>query len=260
MTEIPCESVVLCEGVYDRAFWAGWLTHLDCKDLSQQPGKKARIIPTDPWGASIGRGQFAYRSTSGHFIRITPCDGKSNVLRRARLRLEERAEHSLRRLVINVDSDQNADGTPNETVEVSRQAVEATIRKMDRAVEITDDGDFALEDDVTLVSIVRWEAEDEGKPGLPNQQTLERLVCAALLAAYPKRGPCVQKWLNSRPEAPLPDPKEFAWSYMAGWYAKSSCDEFYQSLWRNSDAPVLGALESRLRAAGAWRIAEALSA
>jgi hypothetical protein len=31
------ESAVLCEGYYDRAFWAGLLVHLGCVDPGQGP-------------------------------------------------------------------------------------------------------------------------------------------------------------------------------------------------------------------------------
>jgi len=86
---------------------------------------------------------------------------------------------------------------------------------------------------------------------------LERLVCAAVVAAYPLRADAVQTWLASRPAPPAPTPKEYAWSYMAGWYAEYGCDAFYSNIWR--DAAVTSALEDRLRQSGAWRIAEVLA-
>ena len=67
----------------------------------------------------------------------------------------------------------------------------------------------------------------------------------------------MQGWLDSRPSAPDAGPKEFAWSYMAGWNAEHGCEAFYRLLWE--DAEVAGQLESRLREAGAWRLAEALA-
>ena len=87
--------------------------------------------------------------------------------------------------------------------------------------------------------------------------SLERLVCAALNAAYPPRANSVQNWLDSRPHPPNPDPKEHAWSYMAGWYADQSCEAFYSSLW--IDPQIVTQLESRLRSSGAWQIVESIA-
>ena len=111
------------------------------------------------------------------------------------------------------------------------------------------------------VSLLRWETDDATGLGLPGQQTLERLVCAALIAAFPQRGPAVQAWLDRRPEAPVAGPKEFAWSHMAGWYAEHGCQEFYSYLWQaeSGDGRVREELEKRLRACGAWQVAEALA-
>jgi hypothetical protein len=119
-----------------------------------------------------------------------------------------------------------------------------------------------VDNGATQVFLVRWEVNDAVAVGLPNQQTLERLVCAALVAAYPDRGSTVQTWLDSRQNppanAPATEPKEFAWSYMAGWYAGHNCEDFYCSLWR--EPKVAAELESRLRSSGAWQIAKALAA
>jgi hypothetical protein len=108
---------------------------------------------------------------------------------------------------------------------------------------------------------VRWEAGDGNCPGLPEQQTLERVVCAALVAAFPDRGLAVQKWLDSRTQGPTAGPKEFAWSHMAGWYAEHGCENFFRYLWtaETGDGHAREELENRLRACGAWRVAETLA-
>ncbi len=251
------ESVVLCEGYHDRAFWAGWLTHLGCTDPGLKPGKTTRSQVLDPWGAPVVAGQYAYRSTGGQFVRVVPCHGKEKILTAARLRLIERGSKALIRLVINVDSDVNADGTANAASTLGRQSVEASVRQIDPTMTVTAQGAIALDGGATEVPLVRWEASDVVAAGLPNQQTLERLVCAAMVGAYPDRGPIVQNWLDARPQAPQAGPKEFAWSYMAGWYAAHGCEDFYGSLWR--DPKVVAELEPRLRSSGAWQIAEALA-
>src|SRR5437667_12105602 len=101
------ESVVLCEGFHDRAFWDGWLTSLGCNSAGFKPGTPG-YPALDPWGDPVRSGQFAYRSMSGSFVRVRPCNGKSNVLHEARIRLSRRTIRRLLRLVINVDPDTSA--------------------------------------------------------------------------------------------------------------------------------------------------------
>jgi len=119
------------------------------------------------------------------------------------------------------------------------------------------DGEIELDGGATKVILIRWEVNDPPAPGLPDQQTLERLVSAALAAAYPARAKSVQSWLDARPDQPRTDPKEHAWSYMAGWYAEKGCDAFYSNLW--NDGLVAAELKSRLQSSGAWQIAETLA-
>src|SRR5438874_3231905 len=103
------ESLVLCEGFHDRAFWDGWLRLLGCDSAGFRPGTSG-FPAVDPWGVGVRGGQFAYRSNSGAFVRIRPCQGKTNVLREAKIRLAQRATKSLVRLVISVDVDASASG------------------------------------------------------------------------------------------------------------------------------------------------------
>jgi hypothetical protein len=119
------------------------------------------------------------------------------------------------------------------------------------------EGEIEVDQGATKVSLVRWEVSDPPAPGLPDKQTLERLASAALAAAYPARAASVQNWLDARPTPPAADPKEHAWSYMAGWYAEHGCEAFYSNLW--NDPRVVAELESRLRSSGAWQIATTLA-
>src|SRR5262245_28233626 len=96
------ESVILCEGFHDRAFWDGWLTFLGCKSDGFKPGTPGDPA-SDPWGDKVRGGQFAYHSKSGSFVRLRPCNGKHQVLREAFIRLRQRNVKPLLRLVINVD-------------------------------------------------------------------------------------------------------------------------------------------------------------
>jgi hypothetical protein len=245
------ESVVLCEGYLDRAFWAGWLESLGCT----VPGKRGEIY--DSAGRPVSKGQYLFHSTSGQDIRVVPCGGRPEVRKAARLRIERRMmEPRLRRLVVNVDADTLAD--PQQAATGLRlDDLMALGQEFDAEAKRTQEGDVVLDGRQTLISLVRWEAADQVADGLPNQQTLERLVCAALVAVYPDPAPAVQHWLDSRPNGPKPGAKEFGWSYMAGWYAELGCEALYRNLWR--DDRVVAELRSRLTHCGAWRVAEALA-
>lgn len=258
------ESVILCEGYHDRAFWAGWLEYLGCTDPGRRPGRTARADVLDPWGNKVTEGQYGYHSKTGKFIRVFPCEGdRRRVLREARnrfngeqQRLQQGAESRLARLILNVDPDVNTDGTSAQTG-FRHQDLRCLVQEYDASAAEDERGDLSLFGGAILVSLIRWEAGDQPGDGLPNQQTLERLVCAALTAAYPDRGPAVQKWLDSRPDGLKTGPKEYGWSYMAGWYAEFGCEAFYRNIWR--DERVVAELQSRLTECGAWRVAEALA-
>jgi len=159
-------------------------------------------------------------------------------------------------LVLSVDADLPA--TPDESPKTGLTAEGVLQLVKEAGVEARrEQRSIILGSGETTVSLVRWEAADKPQQGLPNQQTLERLVCAALLAAYPDRGGPVDAWLSSRPSPSDPGPKEHAWSYMAGWYADRGCQDVYSALWE--DGKIAAGLETRLRASGAWQVAEALA-
>ena len=252
------ESVIYCEGYHDRAFWTGWLKHLGCVDPGlPPPGRSGRNPIFDPWNARVVAGQFAFHSASGLFIRVFPCGGKNNILREARLRLADRGSKTLARLVINIDSDVTTSGAKAGPSGLQVHDVVNLVRAFDAGAAPSAANEIDLDGGATKVSLLRWEASDPPAPGLPDQQTLERLACAAIIAAYPARAAAVQSWLHGRPIPPKRDPKEHAWSYMAGWYAESGCDFFYSNLW--NDPQIAAELETRLQAFGAWRIATTLA-
>jgi len=174
-----------------------------------------------------------------------------------RIRLGQRSSKAVLRLVINIDSDVTASGAGIGPLGLHRHDVEQLVRSLDPGAAVNADGEIELDGGATKVSLVRWEVGDPPAPGLPDQQTLERLTSAALAAAYPARAASVQTWLDARPIPPGADPKEHAWSYMAGWYAEHGCEAFYSNLWK--DTRVVVELETRLRSSGTWQIAEALA-
>jgi hypothetical protein len=119
-------------------------------------------------------------------------------------------------------------------------------------------GEVEIDGGAAVISLVRWEVTEPVNAAVPDTQTLERLACSALAAAFPARGQNVGSWLTSRDSPPPPpDPKEHAWSYMAGWYAEHGCEFFYKHLW--SEPVIARELETRLRATGAWQVAEVLA-
>jgi hypothetical protein len=243
------ESVILCEGYYGRAFWAGWLTRLGCKE-------PVRPV-SDPMGRPVSLGHYAFYSQSSRFIRIVPCRGKNNILQEARRRLAARETERVVHLVINSDSDAEAEVDAKTSTAIGTQAVGDLVHRLDPRAKRIDDGAYLLDAGVTSVFSVQWRADDRPMAGVPSKQTLERLICASLVAAYPDRAPAVQAWLDSRPAPPKPDPKEHAWSYMAGWYAGHGCEYFCRYVWQ--DPGVARELEARLRAGGAWRVAERIA-
>lgn len=248
----PTESVVLCEGYHDRAFWSGWLIALGFSDLRPAHGEKTK----DPWGKTVGGGVFAFRSVSGRFLRVVPVQGVGNILPDARSLVELRTTRALERMVISVDSDAVEDDREQRTSGLKIEDVLAAISSNGVKATIDAAGDIVL-DDGTKVSLVRWETADTHAPGLPGKQTLERLVCAAICGAYPQRGQNVHAWLGSRHEPPKETVKEYAWSQYAGWLASHGTDHFYRCLW--DDLLIRKELEARLRVSGGWRIAEALA-
>jgi hypothetical protein len=204
----------------------------------------------------VEAGHFAYVSKTGSFVRVVPCHGKDKIREIARDRLIQRTRKPLIRLVLNVDADTTASGVQT-AAGLRIQDVEYFLRNnVDKTATRTGD-QIEIDGGSTAVSLMRWEVSDPPAPGLPDQQTLERLVSAAMAAAYAGRAKAVQDWLNARPAPPPVDPKEHAWSYMAGWYSEYGCDAFYSHLW--NDPIVVAQLEPRLRASGAWQIAETLA-
>lgn len=250
------ESIVLCEGFHDRAFWSEWLLRLGCTDPGVQAGKTERVAVMDAQGKPVTRRQFGFRSRNGAFIRVVPCGGKSGLLNELRGRIKGRTIDPLRYVVVCMDSDTDAPSSGGLSGGTQLSDLGNFLRGFEPSVKVEPPW-LELDDGAAHVALIRWETHDPAGTGLPTKQTLERLVCAAILAAYPERGAPVANWLASRPGPPPLTQKEFAWSQMAGWYAEHGCEDFYRQVWR--DPHIAHELESRLRAAGAWPIVEELA-
>jgi hypothetical protein len=253
------ESIVFCEGFHDRAFWKGWLQdRFRCTDPgAPQPGQSQRRQIIDPFNEKVRGGQFAYHTPAGHFLRVIPCHGDQNaILTALRVRLKDRSTKPVLRLALNVDSDLSV-AAPTGRTRLQIQDLEPVLRPFDPHATLNADGDWELFGGASKVSLIRWETHDPAHPHLPDQQCLERLICAAIIAAYPDRAAVVRQWLDGRPQPPpLLTAKEFSWSHMAGWYAENGCDDFFTHLWR--DPRLVTELGTRLKQSGAWRVAEVL--
>jgi hypothetical protein len=256
------ETIILCEGYHDRAFWGGWLEYLGCID----PGRGDPRKPVfDPEGKEVVKSQFGYRTPTESFVRLIQCQGRTRVRDEASKRLRKESdrwkqgasESLLARLVLSIDSDlaMNELSTEND---FTTQNLLSWLRELDKSAQADEtSGKVLMFDCRTAVSRLCWEVVGTVVPGVPDKQTLERLVCSAIVAAYPERGEPVQRWLDTRPNAPPAGPKHFAWSHNAGWYAESGGDTFYRKLWKNKD--IVQHLRSHLEACGAWQIAEELA-
>ena len=256
------ESVILCEGFHDRAFWAGLLERkLGCTDARPKLANGNLGTAMDPFlpSSRVVGGDFAFLTPSGAFLRIRPCHGDSKVLAMTTIRLKERTTKALRYLIVNLDVDPDDDDVARAKLRAERidHRVEQLVAAVDPSAKRRPDGDIEVDGGTTLVSTVLWSTQDPAAPELPAKDTLERLVCAALHEAYPDRSAAVAGWLANRPSPPPPSAKDHAWSHMAGWYGAKGCDEFYQALW--DDGSVAAQLEKRLVANGSWRVIEAIA-
>lgn len=265
MTEaaLPKQAVICCEGFHDRAFWRGWLLSLGWADHGAPgPGRSSRVAVKDHTGERVAEGHFGFWREE-RFIRVVPCQGKDQVVPQG-LAFLRRNQRDVSRLVLCLDDDRMGPvdselGAPAQIAtllgELRRVFGSEHVAWADPATKT----EVVLWGGATRVSVVHWRCDDPAGPTLPEQQTLERLVCAALVAAHPGRGQPVADWLASRPEPPPKNPKEHAWSHMAGWYShdRGGVEAFYEQLW--SEPRVRAELERRLQQSNAWAVATALA-
>ncbi len=246
--EEPKQHVVLCEGFDDRSFWAGWLLHLGCTDPTDR-GKRRAL---DAWGRPVsGGGRYLFRTPGGSSVIVHPFDGRSNAGKTAGEYLRGQV-YRPDQMVLNLDSDAE-NGSADGARAAFRQIVEQHGGKLE------DDGDGPFDLDGVRVSAVIWECGDtDPTPGVPRKQTLERLVAAAIQAAYPARGPVVDEWLAAKPRGRVPKPKNYGYSYLAKWYAEHGADDFFRAIWREQE--VANRLRERLEETGAWATVASLVA
>ena len=243
-------SVILCEGFDDRSFWAGWLTHLGCVDPTD--GGRNRDVRDVNDEKVVGKGRFLFATPTGSSLVIQPINGRSNLSRSLRDELKEHRTKPRRRILLNLDSDADSFET---SADRGLESIIGIAR--DHGVTVEDPRADYFEIDTVAVAAVIWECLDGVTPGVPAQQTLERLVCASIQAAYPGRGSGVDDWLGAEPPPTTAvGPKHVGYSYLAKWYADFGADDFYRAVWR--DPATAEQLKLRLQQTGAWGIVERL--
>lgn len=202
----------------------------------------------DIWGRPVrGDGRFLLRTPGGSDVVLQPYHGRSNAPRAVDDYLGSRQVYRPSRLVLNLDSDSEGEAGASAPDQVS--GIVETL-----GGEGHFPGPFAIGDSA-LYAVIWQCADPDPTPGVPSQQTLERLVSAAITARMPERGTAVERWLDDEPSG-LELPKSYGHSYFAKWYADHGWAHFYEWVWQ--DASIAGELRSRLEAEGAWEIVEDL--
>ncbi len=245
------ESVVLVEGFDDRDFWKGLLLRQQCREARTEPPALHR--------QRVG---FTYVTPSGALVHVVPYKAPqpghaagAELADVAELKLKERKNKPLRRLVLAPDAD------AHDTLDAAHASVRAFITSRCPDATVTPNGDFLIDGGALVVSTLLVHAgyvrAGDGLPvGVPEQPALEQLACAALCRVYPDRGAAVAGWLATRPARLGKEHKAHAWSFYAGWTTDHGTGDFYGSLWRDDRVAVV--LEELLRTQGAWRVIEAL--
>ena len=266
----PAVSLILCEGPEDRAFWGG-LLHArgwaQVKPKSGRGGEARRPRGRKGRGGGGAAGGDRRPHTFGTpepsdkdpdpaprpYVEVHPTGGGGNLLPTLRSLLEEdRADPVITRTLLNFDTDLSAederDGRTGLTVDGVRSSLDGGGWPSHAAEG--EPGSLRL-DGGPVVTLTPWRTADPVGDGVPEKQTLERVVCTAVVAR-PDRGPAVAGWLKSRPGlVPGVEPhrhKSTALSYYAGWYPGGGSFAFFAGLWR--DPPVAAELERLLRDAG----------
>ena len=107
------------------------------------------------------------------------------------------------------------------------------------------------------MSLVPWFTDaPPDLEGVPAQQALERLVCAAMARVYPDRARALAEWIRSRPEPAGKEHKAHAWSFYAGWYTQHGTGFFFEALWK--DDAVARELSRLLQEGGALGVVQSV--
>ncbi|MGC4094052.1 MAG: hypothetical protein QM756_40315 [Polyangiaceae bacterium] len=208
---------LFCEGYHDRAFLGGLL--VSRPGWRDPRGSKNQPVLNPVSGLKVEKGRHSFEHAGGAFVEVVPAEGRPKVIKFAKQRVKAAPTSPLAGVIAVVDLDsEDQDLQLEEVLTQQRQHVQNI------------QGTFE-----TAVSVVQWCALGPAMPGVPAKHTLERVVCLALGRAYSDRAAHVHRWLDVVAAGAPSDVKQFAWSYMAGWYAEHGCDDFYRCLWRDPE-------------------------
>ncbi|NNJ27625.1 hypothetical protein [Alienimonas chondri] len=250
-------AIIVCEGYHDRAFWSGLLIN-HAGFVAPPKGERVK----DPAGMPVTGGQFGFRSVAGErYAEIVPARGVSKLLETFDIQLKRSKRLAVRHLIYNYDSDSPTSGARERLATLRDRVVNAA---KGATQQVTDYDEDRLQFEVsrtgganTLVAVCPWacdtpEGLEEGvRNGIPEKQTLERLVCAAYASAEPDRVTRTAVWLAENPARAEPrSAKSEAFSLMAKWHPVDGVERFYESLWE--DERTRGPLLKLLASSEAW--------
>lgn len=250
-------TVILCEGYHDRAFLAGALVaRLGWKGPPTDASGRVRSS-SDSWGVIKG-GDFGFtHDPSGAQLRLRPCHGHSKIPDAVRQILNGRQTHSFDRLIINYDGDKGGHG-PDFLARIS-SSVDTMLNTLKASPIRMGSGHWSIDGGRREVMTLVWHTSCPTTAGVPDQQCLERLICASASAVWPERIASLGAWLDGRPN-PTYDfsasagtvPKSHSWALMGGWFADHGCDDFFKELW--SHGLLAKDLQARLSSSGGWDV------
>ncbi len=200
----PCVSNALTHSVLSRPGWS---------DPGLITGGGRRDVLNPVTGVKVQGGRFGFSlNTNRVFAELIPCHGKDNVVPSATRRLRGLTTSTLDCLVVVLDGD-------NHDPDVLRKTVMAQLVAARPASASCE------------VHVVVWFTPHRPTPGVPAQQTLERVASLAVANWMPNRAAAVQVWLDGRPDKPVPNEKSFSLSYAAGWWPDDGNEYFFRHVW-----------------------------
>jgi hypothetical protein len=90
------QRVLVVEGFLDRAFVKGFLERRGCVSL----GASGQPPPTDPWGATVKGGHYAFQTPAKAFLRVVPAQGDAALLNTVRTFVRDASTRPVEALVM----------------------------------------------------------------------------------------------------------------------------------------------------------------
>ena len=218
MTALPGIHV-LCEGYNDRDFLAEYLERSGWE--AQRQTKSSSIF------GNIAPGRFLFsRRSSPQQLLLTQCGGVRKIAHLAASLVKLRKTKPLALLLVD-----DADGI----VDAETAAEEPLPKLLFELADILGE-ERPTSCTAELLGVrcaaVSWASAHEKAPGLPDQQTLERVIAAAFRERDSTSAAGVEKWLRDDEPPGESGPKAYAHSYFAKWLTQSMSTDFYRAVWR----------------------------